>query len=155
MWSAATVLVCALGLLGRSVETFPPIVLVGAPPPGASATVEGFVHASGDTIHLVTSTKAFDAARRAGQRCGDTDALRKIASVIVHEEWHVRHGPDEHSAYDAQLMALRRMGARDDRPLIASVQRAKRTVTSGYRLPATAYLLELTSRTGRPRPGPP
>jgi hypothetical protein len=37
--------------------------------------------------------------------------LRKIASVLVHEEWHVRHGSDEAGAYAAQLTTLASLDA--------------------------------------------
>jgi hypothetical protein len=40
----------------------------------------------------------------------DYSALAKIASIIVHEEWHLRHGLDEGGAYDAQLLTLTRIG---------------------------------------------
>ena len=30
----------------------------------------------------------------------------KLASVIVHEAWHLQHGRDEGGAYDAQLIFL-------------------------------------------------
>jgi hypothetical protein len=30
----------------------------------------------------------------------------KLASVIVHEAWHLQHGRDEAGAYDAQLIFL-------------------------------------------------
>jgi hypothetical protein len=111
MWSAATVVVCALELLGRSAGTFPPIVLVDEPPRDASSYVEGFVQAGDPTIYLVTSSRVFRAAQSSRNRCGNRNATRKLASVIVHEEWHVRHGADERAAYLAQLTALTAMGA--------------------------------------------
>ena len=32
--------------------------------------------------------------------------LLKVASVIVHEAWHLRNGPDEVGAYQTQLIFL-------------------------------------------------
>lgn len=130
MWSAATVLVCALGMLGRSPNTLPPIVFVDTPPRGASPHVEAFVVRGANTIVLVTSSAVFRAAQSAPVRCGNHDAVRKIASIIVHEEWHVRHGPDERGAYQAQLMALLRMGATIETPAFREVSRAFRFVTT-------------------------
>jgi hypothetical protein len=45
-----------------------------------------------------------------------------VASVIVHEEWHLRHGRDERGAYVAQLTALAMLGAPS--PLITDVRRS-------------------------------
>jgi hypothetical protein len=59
----------------------------------------------------VTDTVAFGHARRAVGRCGALQSLRKIASVVVHEAWHVRHPGDESGAHLAQLSALNEMGA--------------------------------------------
>ena len=121
MATAAAVLVCALNLLGRPM---PPVVLLDVPPPDASGSVEGFVRRNPDTIYLVTSTLVFQDARR-----GDKAALRKIASIIVHEEWHLRHGADERGAYDAQLRSLLRLGELPERALYRSVLRAMEYVT--------------------------
>jgi len=157
MWSAATVLVCALELLGRSPATFPPIRLIDAPPRDATPSVEAFVRPGDDTISVVTSSAPFRDARSAPHRCGDNDALRKIASIIVHEEWHVRHGPDEREAYLAQLTALATMGAGAGTRVYGVVTRSMQTVVAAdvttRRL--GPYRLELTSRTGRLRSGPP
>jgi hypothetical protein len=106
MLSATAVVVCALGLLGRSSPGTVPIKLLDHAPPGASQFVQGFLTREPDTIWLVTSTSHFRDAQR-----GDPDALRQIASVIVHEEWHVLRGPDEKGAYEAQLTTLTFLGA--------------------------------------------
>src|SRR5262245_44526384 len=98
MMSAAAVLVCALGLLGRSPSSFPPIVLLDTRPADITPTAEAFVRRGPDTIYLLTTTVAFRKAQAANK-----DALKKLASVLVHEEWHVRNGPDERGAYQAQL----------------------------------------------------
>ena len=126
MWSAAAVLRCALSMLGRGASTLPPIVFLEVPPPHASPNVEAFVGESDDTIYLITSAPAFQAARRSHHVCGDPPALKKLASIIVHEEWHVRHGSDERGAYDAQLMALRApLRVDPDSSLFLSVRRSR------------------------------
>jgi hypothetical protein len=131
MWSAATVLVCALELLGRSAESFPPIALVEVRPSDVSTRTDGFVRMHDDTIYLATYSPAFERARRAEYKCGDLDALRRIASVLVHEEWHVQNGPDERGAYQAQLMALMMLDAGPGNPVYAGVRRAmKATLTA-------------------------
>jgi len=143
MWSAATVVVCALSLLGRSEQTLPPIAFVDVPPADASPQAEGFVRrGSDDTIYLITSTSTFQAAQRARYRCGNVEALAKLASVIVHEEWHVLHGPDEKGAYTAQMMALRSTLKVDpDRPLFKSVRASMNAVLKEQRSKTAAMLV--------------
>jgi hypothetical protein len=128
VWSAETVFVCALALLGRTEQSFPPVQFVENPPPGVSQLAAGYTPNEESRIVLVTSTPAFKRARLAGQQCGDLEALREIAGVLAHEEWHVRYGRDERGAYDAQLMALVLAGAAQDGPLFHKVMRAKLTV---------------------------
>ena|SRR5688572_9466084 len=72
---------------------------------------------------LLTTSEAFRTALKAQTRCGNRNALRKLASILVHEEWHLRHGSDEEGAYSAQLTTLTMLGARDT-PVYGSVQRA-------------------------------
>ena len=36
--------------------------------------------------------------------------MRKLASILAHEEWHVRHGPDEKGAYETHLITLISLG---------------------------------------------
>ena len=143
MWSAATVVVCALSLLGRSPQTLPPIALVEVRPADVSPQAEGFVRrGSEDTIYLITSTSAFQSAQRARYRCGNVQAVIKVASVIVHEEWHVRHGPDERGAYSAQMMALRStLGVDPDRPLFKSVRASMNAVLEAQRSRSAAMIV--------------
>jgi hypothetical protein len=91
MWSAASVLVCAMSLLGRNAATLPPIELIDARPADVSRRAEAF-----------TRTEA---------RCDEFDAFKRLASILVREAWHVRYGGDERGAYDAQLDALLMLGA--------------------------------------------
>ena len=129
MWSAETVLVCALTLLHRSADSFPPIEFVDARPAYVSANTEGFVMPGEHRIYLVTSSPQFRRARRAMYRCGEFDALRKIASVLIHEEWHLRNGPDEKGAYVAQLALLAYLDAGPGTALFNEVRRSMEAAT--------------------------
>ena len=143
MWTAAAIVVCALDLLGRSAGTFPTIRLIDSPPPGTSAHVEGFVRSGDRTIYLVTSSGTFRDAQASQHRCGNRAAIRKLASVIVHEEWHVRNGPDERGAYLAQLTALAMLGAGQGTLPYGEVFRAMQAAVSraaGAALPRHARL---------------
>ena len=110
MLSAAAVVVCALDLLGRS-HAAAPIRFLPSPPPGASANAEAFIVREPATIYLITSTPAFRDARQGVFSHDSREGCQKIASVIVHEEWHLRHTADERGAYEAQLTALMALGA--------------------------------------------
>jgi hypothetical protein len=127
VWTAETVLVCALALLPRESNGFPPVVLLDTRPADVSVNAEGFVRHGDPRIYLLTDSPSFRRARRAGDRCGELQALRKIASIVVHEEWHVRHPGDERGAYDAQRTALLAAGAAPGNPLLVEVQRSMRT----------------------------
>jgi len=141
VWSAETVFVCALALLGRSEQTFPPVEFVDHAPLGVSASAQAYVHAPDARIAVITSTEAFTNARRTQHPCTDVTAIREIAGVLAHEEWHLRHGPDEESAYDAQLTTLLAIGARQDSALYHKVLRAKLTVIAASRRHARAPML--------------
>jgi len=133
VWSAETVFVCALALLGRSAQTFPPVEFVDHAPFGVSASAQAYVPAPDARIVVLISTEAFTNARRTQHPCTAVDAIREIASVLAHEEWHVRHGPDEESAYDAQLTTLLAVGARQDSALYHAVLKAKLAVVAASR----------------------
>ena len=131
MWSAETVFVCALALLGRTAQSFPAVQFIEKVPVGVSPSAEAYVLAEEKRVVLITSTWAFRVAEHAQNQCGQIDAIRQIAGVLAHEEWHVRHGPDEEGAYDAQLTALTSVGAGP--MLFSSVMRAKRRVADESR----------------------
>jgi hypothetical protein len=124
VWTAEMVLVCALSLLHRSVGSFPPIEFVAARPAYVSANADAYVPLDHARIYLITTSPAFTRARRAAYKCGEVNALRKIASVLVHEEWHVRHGSDEAGAYAAQLSTLISLDAGPGNPLYYEVTRS-------------------------------
>ncbi len=139
MSSAALVVVCALSILGRSAKTLPAISFVDVPPPGVSRLAEGFAHHDPEVIYLVTSSEVFRsalaAASRTGRPCAGYVPLAKVASIIVHEEWHLRYGADERTAYDAQIMLLRsRLGFAADSPIVQGVRAAMR---AALRTPST------------------
>ena len=50
--------------------------------------------------------------------------MAKIASILVHEEWHLRNGADERGAYLAQLTALAALCFNADSPVYWAVKRA-------------------------------
>lgn len=126
VWTAEAVLVCALTLLGRSESSFPPIRFVSHLPADVSAAAEAFVRVNDSRIYVVTSSPLFQRLQRAADRCGELAALRKLASVLVHEEWHVVHKASESDAYAAQLTALTAMGSGPGTPLYSEVRRAMR-----------------------------
>jgi len=128
VWTAETVLVCALTLLTRTADSFPPITFVQEIPADVSAHAEAFVRAGEHRIYVITSSRVFRRAQHARNRCGELQALRKLASVLIHEEWHVTRGGDEAAAYAAQLTTLNYLGAGPGHPSYYEVSKAMRTV---------------------------
>ncbi len=133
MSSAAAIVACALAVLGESERTMPRIALVDVPPIGTSAQVEAYVRQSDRTIYLVTSSQVFRDAMRAREECGDRLSVRKLASILAHEEWHIENGPDEKGAYQAQLTTLIRIGVQPGSGLYASVVRSMQAVLKRQR----------------------
>jgi hypothetical protein len=124
MWSAASILVCAMDLLSGHQKSLPPIELVAASPAELSVTAEGFVVSGQPTIYILTSSETFRHARQGFRLCGQSENISKLASIIVHEEWHARHGADEREAYAAQLTTLAMLGAGVGTPLYNGVRQA-------------------------------
>jgi hypothetical protein len=121
MWTAASVLACALSVLGRSESSMPRIELIDIAPPAASVGAEAFVQQSTRTIYLITSSSVFQTALSA-RGCSTSVAMRKLASILAHEEWHVRHGPDEKKAYERQLITLIQLGLQPGSGVYREVQ---------------------------------
>jgi hypothetical protein len=69
-------------------------------------------------ITLVGDTHLFRSAQK-----GNADAIKKLASLLVHEKYHADHEPGEGPAYDAQIDTLRQLKASP--ALIDSVMQAK------------------------------
>ena len=124
MSSAAAVIACALALLGRSERTMPPITLVETAPKHASLQADAFVSLPDRTIYVVTSSPTFKDAMASRSSCSESQPLKKLASVLMHEEWHVLNGSDETGAYYAQLTTLIRLGIPPDNNTYRSVQRS-------------------------------
>jgi hypothetical protein len=132
MLTAAAVVLCAFDILGRSPSATVPIKFLGAPPPGVSSGAEALAARDPPTVYLIMSSMAFRDAQRGRGAAGHADGCKKLASAIVHEEWHVRNGSDEEGAYIAQIRALLQMRARPEmltevRRSMAAVLRAQRT----------------------------
>jgi len=120
MWTAASVLACALSVLGRSEANMPRIELIDVAPPYVSDGAEAFVQR--DTIYLITSSSAFRTALESRVGCSASWAMQQLASIIAHEAWNVRHGPDEKSAYEHQLITLIQLGVQPGSGVYRSVQ---------------------------------
>lgn len=138
MWTAEVVLLCALEVLGRSAGSFPPIELVATAPANASQGVEAYVGPWDKKIYLLTTSSAFRRLMQNQTRCGDVMAARKLASVLIHEELHIRQNADERTAYQAQLVRLIMLGAGVGSPPYQEVFRAMQQTTNRRRPPATA-----------------
>jgi hypothetical protein len=121
MSSAATVLVCVLNLLGRTEASFPPIRLVEAPPPEAHPKADAYI-GEGGSINLITSSATFQDAAEYPDHCR-TPAMKKLASILIHEERHVK-GEDEDAAYHAQLTTLLLLGVQPDSSIYIGVQKS-------------------------------
>jgi len=131
MSAADLVLVCALELLGRSPEALPPIVILDTAPAYASPHAAGFVRRGEHVIYLIASAPVFRSALEAKSergQCRGLDSLRLIASIIVHEEWHLNHDSTEEGAYYAQLTALLQLGSGPGRWPYESVRKALHSV---------------------------
>jgi hypothetical protein len=128
MSSAAAIVACALALLGRSEKTMPPITLVEAPPKHASIEAEAFVSLPDPHIYVITSSPVFLDAMASRSSCTESPAMKKLASILAHEEWHILHGKDESGAYYAQLTTLLRLGVAPDNNLYRSVQKSMQAV---------------------------
>jgi len=128
MPTAVAIVACALTMLGRSERNFPPIELVDTIPIGVSVQAEAFVRPPAKTIYVVTSSPVFRVAQRSRAECGDYFAVKKLASILAHEEWHVKNGGDERGAYHAQLTALSLMGVAPDNSLYTGVVRSMQSV---------------------------
>ena len=120
MFGAASAIVCALAVLNRSEATMPPIHVLDTAPAYVSVGTEAFVRDR--TIYVIGSSVVVrDAAARRG-RCGDSFAVKKLASILVHEEYHITHPGDERGAYYRQLIALQQLGVTPGQAVYREVQ---------------------------------
>jgi hypothetical protein len=118
--AASAALVCALAALNRTASTLPPIEILDSPPPYVSVGAEAFVR--NGTIYIISSTPVVRYAAGRDGRCGDLFLVKKLASILVHEEWHLKHPGDERGAYYRQLIALQEMGVTPGHAVYHDVQ---------------------------------
>jgi hypothetical protein len=102
-----------------------PIELVSELPDGASRGAEGWTTFDDagrpDRIFIYTKSDVFACANKrfhASYQC-----RLKLASVIVHEAWHLRNGHGEAGAYAAQLAFL--IGRNAPGVVVTGVRRAR------------------------------
>ena len=141
MWTAAAAVVCALGVLNRSEASMPRIEIVDQAPPFVSTGAEAFVQRDPDVIFIIGSSAVVrDAATRRGD-CGDPDAVKKLASILIHEEAHLRYGDDEERAYKRQLIALVQLGLGPGSRVYGAVQRSMLAVLEFRKRNAPAMVM--------------
>jgi hypothetical protein len=101
----------AVRLLGWSGADIPHIELVTNKPRDVSSIAEAWVRFTDEgqalpTIYVWTGSEMYREATR-----GDYQARVRLAGVLTHERWHVRHGRDHVGAYIAQLSIMEYLGA--------------------------------------------
>jgi hypothetical protein len=106
------------------------IVLASVPPDSASPGVEAWTvfreDGKGDRVVVYTESSVFIcASRHTPVHVNPYICLLKLASIIVHEAWHFRNGPDEAGAYEAQLQFLEVRGAGSAAEIAEGVRRAR------------------------------
>jgi hypothetical protein len=84
------------------------IVLTPVAPDEASRGIEAWIlpwqDGNAARIFVYSESDVFRCASDPDRQ--DYQCLLKLASIIVHEAWHCRHGPGEAGAYDAQIVFL-------------------------------------------------
>lgn len=89
-----------------------PIVLASVVPDEASRGIEAWMlpgpEGSAARIVVYSGSDVFRCASQPYRL--DYQCLLKLASIIIHEAWHCRHGPGEAGAYDEQIAFLRTHG---------------------------------------------
>ena len=89
-----------------------PITLVTVVPPSASHGIEAWTSydadGNGERIFVYTGSDMF---RCASWPLGMRQCRIRLASVLIHEAWHLEHGRSESDAYEAQIAFLLRNGA--------------------------------------------
>jgi hypothetical protein len=118
----------ALDLLKWSPDHVPTIEIVETRPPRVSPLAEGWILYDVDgrprpTIYVAAWSALYRAVL--ARRLDFQFEVIRLAGVLAHERAHIEHGPDEESAYLAQLITLERLRARDID--LANVRRALET----------------------------
>ena len=103
----------ALNLLRWSRAEIPAIEVVELRPPHVHILVNGWVVYNVDgtarpTIYVAGWTELYRAALRNPR---NPQNIIRLAGVLAHEQAHIRHGPDEETAYAEQLTTLERLHA--------------------------------------------
>ena len=147
-------------LLAALDEAHLPVVLTSVLPPSASPTAEGWTtytaDGRGERIFVYTGSDMFRCARwpLSMHQC-----LLRLASVLVHEDWHSRHGRSEAGAYEAQIAFLLRRGAAAEHVkavrmaserVIAAERRATEAARQRYESRDTIAESEPESETAKP-----
>jgi hypothetical protein len=122
-------LATAVMLLGWSGDEVPRIEVVNIGPSDRTTTAEAWVRfdANDHAIPVVYVRSDTEVYRDALMK--DYQALVRLAGVLAHERWHLRHGRDESGAYDVQLSTMEYLHA--DAAQLAQVRRALMQVRSG------------------------
>lgn len=149
MLTPAAVVACALSVLGRAPDPRIDIRFMDSPPPGVSKNAEAFLSRSPDVIYLITTSDVFRQAQQSRLVAAAREACKKLASILVHEEWHLHHGADERSAYLAQLTMLAALHA--DAATISSVKRSMLVVLRAQHRERSDTLAADQSRPAVPR----
>jgi hypothetical protein len=100
-----------------------PIMLAPTTPEGSSLGVEAWIIADRDGPRRIVVYTRSETFRCASALPRDHQCLLKLASVLVHEAWHLMHDASEAEAYAAQIAFLTLRGG--SAPNIAGVLRAK------------------------------
>ena len=101
----------AVTLLGWYGDDVPRIELVAVKPPDASATAEAWVRFNSDGSAVPIIYVAIDSNVYRDAATMNYQALVKLAGILAHERWHMRHGRDEVGAYNAELLAMEHLHA--------------------------------------------
>lgn len=133
MWTAATALVCALSVLHRSEASMPRIEILDRAPAFVSTGAEAFVQRNPDIIFIIASSAVVRDAANTRGGCGDLFAVKKLASILIHEEAHLRYGDNEEKAYYRQLIALIQLGLGPDSRVYRDVHRSMKAVLQARR----------------------
>jgi hypothetical protein len=99
-------LAAAVMLLGWSGPDLPRIEIVDGIPTDGTATAEAWVRFDTNgraipVIYVRSDTEVYHDALG-----NEYQALVRLAGLLAHERWHLRHGLDEVGAYTAQLSAM-------------------------------------------------
>jgi hypothetical protein len=101
----------AVMFLGWSRDKVPRIVVVKTRPPDVSPTAEAWIRCDGDGTAQPVIYVAADSYTYLDALQEDRQALVKLAGILAHEQWHIRHGLDEVGAYEAQLVVMAHLQA--------------------------------------------